>query len=187
MSIVTLDDAKKQINIPADATEFDDEVQAYCDGITAVIEDYKREVIEPRTIREDIEHAGRSGRCFRLWSVPVISLTSLTSVTGSTVWDVSPTVLRVNSNTGLVRVLSGPAVRGLAEAVYQAGYQTIPDNYRRGALVALQHNWETRRGAAGGGVRNGVVGPEEVYDPRWSYSIPRKALEWLGAPRPVVG
>jgi hypothetical protein len=52
-------------------------------------------------------------------------------------------------------------------------------------LVTLQHNWETRRGV--GSRPTGVVGPEEHYDPRFSYSIPRKALEWLGAPRPVVG
>lgn len=184
-SILTLAEAKKQLRIDPSDTSLDDEIQAYCDGITAVIEDYKHEVIATCTITEDIERTSQGGRRFRLWSVPVISLTSLTAVPGGQTWDVAS--LRVNRNSGLVRVLAGPAVTGLAEAVYQAGYEEIPAHYKRGAAVVLQHNWEIRRGAAGGGVRTGVVGQEEVYDPRWSYSIPRKALEWLGAPRPVAG
>lgn len=183
MSIVALAEAKRQLKIPLDDTTDDDEIQAYCDGITQVIEDYKREVIEQRTVTEDIERSTRFGRRFRLWSVPVISMTSLESVTGPQAWDVAN--LRVNCDTGLVRVLSGPPVRGLAEGVYEAGYVTVPDNYRRGALVVLQHNWETRRGV--GSQRSSVVGAEEMHNVHWMYSIPRKALEWLGAPRPVVG
>lgn len=184
MAIVSLDEAKRQLRINPGDTGDDAEIQAYCDGITAAIEDYKREVIEQRTIHEDIERYTGFGRRFRLWSVPVISLTSVTSVMTGQMWDV--TQLRVNGDTGLVRVLAGPPVHGLVEAVYQAGYATVPENYKRGALVVLQHVWETRRGM--GGVRSSVVGPEEHrYDPRYAYSIPRKALEWLGAPRPVVG
>ncbi|MFI0718918.1 hypothetical protein [Streptomyces sp. NPDC021224] len=183
MGILTLDEAKRQLRIPADDTSADVEIQAYCDGITAVIEDYKHEVIVQRTISEDIERASQGGRRFRLWSVPVISVTSVTAVVGGQTWD--PAGLRVTRDTGLVRVLSGPPLTCLAEAVYEAGYEVIPDHYKRGAAVVLQHNWETQRGV--GGRRAGVVGPEETYDPRWSYAIPRKALEWLGAPRPVVG
>ena len=183
MSIVTLADAKGQLKIEEDDTEFDDEVQAYCDGITAVIEDYKHEVIEQRTITEDVERFTRGGRRFRLWSAPVISITSLTSVTSGFAWDVNN--LRVDRSTGLVRVLAGPPLRGLAEAVIEAGYETVPEHYRRGALVVLQHNWETRRGV--GALRSSVVGAEEIHNPHWMYSIPRKALEWLGSPKPVTG
>lgn len=187
MAIVSLDEAKRQLQIDPMDTGDDVEVQAYCDGITKVIEEYKREIIEQREIREDVEVHGHVARLnhqrIRLWSVPVISITSVTSVTGSMSWDVSR--LRLNKETGLVRVLSGPRIHGLTEWVYQAGYVTTPDHYKRGALVTLEHNWETRRGH--GMTRGGVVGEEERYDHRYSYSIPRKALEWLGAPRPVVG
>lgn len=182
MSIVRLADAKGQLNIDPADTSYDEEIQAYCDGITGAIEDYKHEVIEQRTITEDVERCTRGWR-FRLWAVPVISITSLTSIPDGFTWDVDN--LRVNPNTGLVRVLAGPPLRGLAEAVYEAGYETVPERYRRGALVVLQHNWETRRGV--GAMRSSVVGAEEIHDPRHLYSIPRKALEWLGAPRPVVG
>lgn len=189
MSIVTLDDAKAQLRITD--TTYDAVIQAYCDGITAAIEDYKHEVIEQRTITEDIDFCGHwrypfGPRTFRLWSVPVISITSATSVTTGTTWDLSN--LRLTGSSGLVRVLGGPPLQGLVEFVYEAGYTTAPENYRQGALVVLQHVWETRRGV-GSAPRSSVVGMEEErhYDPRYSYSIPRKALEWLGSPRPVVG
>lgn len=190
MSIVTLADAKAQLQIEATDTTQDAVIQAYCDGITAVIEEYKHEVIEQRTITEDVDFCGSryplGARRFRLWSVPVISITSATSVPAGTTWDVSN--LRLTGSSGLVRVLAGPPLQGLVEFVLEAGYATVPENYKRGALVALQHNWETRRGV-GSAPHSSVVGMEEErhYDPRYSYSIPRKALEWLGAPRPVVG
>ncbi|MFJ9374431.1 head-tail connector protein [Streptomyces sp. NPDC101455] len=181
MSIVTLEEAKKQLKILDDDTAADEELQAYVDAITTVVEEYKHEVIEPREVREDLEV--RACRRFRLWNVPVLSLTSVTSVVGSMTWDVS--TMRPNPDTGLVRVLSGPPVSGLVEVVFQAGYSPIPDRYKRGALVIIQHVWETQRGKAGP-VRGGVVGPEELHS-KFFYSVPRKALEWLGAPRPVVG
>ncbi|RPE44161.1 hypothetical protein EDD90_7391 [Streptomyces sp. Ag109_O5-1] len=181
MSIVTLAEAKKQLRIDVSDTSDDDELQEYVDAITGVVEDYKKEIIEARQISQDLDLCGR--RRFRLWRVPVISLVSIATFDGSTTWDVAN--MRTDPETGLVRVLSGPPVSGAVEVVYQAGYTTVPNRYKRGALVILQHNWETQRGK-GGPVRGGVIGPEEVH-PRFFYSIPRKALEWLGAPRPVVG
>lgn len=183
MGIVTLDEARRQLRIDPDDTSDDQEIQAYCDGITKVIEDYKHEIIEQREVREDVERFTRFGHCFRLWSVPLVSITSVTSVTTGYAWDV--TNLRANRESGIVRVLAGPRLSGFVEAVVQAGYPVVPAHYKRGALVVLQHNWETQRGQ--GAAHSGVIGAEEVHNPRWSYSIPRKALEWLGAPRPVVG
>ncbi|MGW4876543.1 head-tail connector protein [Streptomyces sp. NPDC004262] len=181
MSIVTLAEAKKQLRIAEDDTSDDDELQGYVDAITGVVEDHKKEIIEPREIREDLDLCGR--RRFRLWKVPVISLVSIATFDGSVTWDVAN--MRPDPETGLVRVLSGTPPSGGVEVVYQAGYTTIPDRYKRGALVILQHTWETQRGK-GGPVRGGVIGPEEIHS-KFFFSIPRKALEWLGAPRPVVG
>lgn len=179
MPIVTLAEAKQQLRIPADNTDSDDELTAYVNGIGRVVENYLHEVVEQRTVTEDVEASGRS---FRLWNRPVLSLTSVAAAVSGASWDV--TQMRV-SDSGLVRVLSGPPVTGLVTVTFEAGYAEVPENYKRGALVALQHVWETRRGM--GTVAMGVVGGEEQYDPRFSYSIPRKALEWLGAPNPVVG
>lgn len=176
MSIVTLDQAKSQLGIAG--TDDDAELQGYVDAITGVVEEHLHEVVERRTVVDEIEACGRS---LRLWSAPVISLTSVVSLDGATTWDVS--ALHVTSS-GVVRALSGSAPSGWVTVTYEAGYEVVPDRYVRGALVILQHVWETQRGTMGAPV--GVVGHEETYDPRYSFSIPRKALEWLGPPRPVV-
>ncbi|MEU0041319.1 hypothetical protein [Streptomyces sp. NPDC006333] len=181
MAIVTLAEARKQLNLADDDTDADEELQDYVDAITTVVEDYKHEIIEQRQVSEDLEL--RSCRRFRLWNVPVASLVSLAAVDGSMTWDVSK--MRVDTETGLVRVLSGPPVSGLVEAVTLSGYSPVPGRYKRGALVIIQHVWETQRGK-GGPVRGGVIGPDDAHA-RNFYSIPHKALEWLGAPRPVVG
>jgi hypothetical protein len=183
MAIVTLEQAKLQLNIDPGDTSEDAELQAYCDALTPAIEDYKREVIVLRDVTEDLELCGRYR--FRLWSAPVVSLTSLIDVVTGTVWDV--TTMRAHSS-GVVRVLPGSqAPRGLCEATYKAGYAHVPPNYTRGALVVLQHTWETQRGVGdvGGGVMDSAE--ERRYDPRYFFTFPRRALEWLGAPRPVVG
>lgn len=179
MSIITLDDAKAQLGIAASNTGDDAELQGYVDAITGVVEQHLHEVVERRTVTDELELCGR--RSFRLWSAPVISLTSLASLDGATAWDVDD--LHV-SPSGLVRVMSGSAPYGWVRATYEAGYEVVPDRYVRGALVILQHVWETQRGTMGPPV--GVIGHEEAYDPRYSFSIPRKALEWLGCGRPLI-
>ena len=111
----------------------------------------------------------------------MISLTSVASWDGSVTWDV--TQMRARPS-GLVRVMAGPPVTGLVDVTYNAGLNAIPARYKRGALVVLQHVWETQRGQAS--VMSGVTGPEEFRQPREFYTIPGKAKEWLGPPRPVL-
>lgn len=181
MAIVTLEQAKRQLNIPAANTDNDAELQEYIDGLAGAIADHLHEVVELREISERLRLTGRSR--FRLWRVPVVELVSLVDrATGASV-DVDG--MDVDGGTGLVEVLSGPAPRGVFTATYRAGYDDVPSNYVRGALVILQHVWQTQRGTQG--TIAGQVGGDENYDPRYSYSIPRRALEWLGPPRPGVG
>lgn len=181
MSIVTLPEAKAELGIPASYTDDDAELQDRIDGIGRAVENYKHEVIEERPVTDELDLPSGTTR-FRVWSTPVIDLVSVQTVDGATTWDV--TGLHGSKTSGLVRVLSGAAVGGLVEVTYTAGYEQVPEHYKRGALVILAHVWETQRGV--GSVRAGIVGDEEVYDPRFSYSVPRKALEWLGAPQPVI-
>lgn len=186
MSIVTLDEAKLQLNIDLDNDSDDGELQFYVDGITDVAEDKTNRVLAPREITERL--ALRGARRFRLWRKPVIELTSLTSLDGSLTYDVTTAAMYVDRDTGLVDVLAGSAPTGLSLAVYQAGYDPVPEKYRRGALVILQHVWESQRGA--GGIASGVMGADDYERLRISgqfYSIPKKALEWMGQPDLVVG
>lgn len=180
MSIVTLNEAKQALRI----TDFDsdEELQGYVDAVTSVVEDFKGITIEQKTFADEMLLSGASS--FVLAHTPVLSVTAVATVDGVTSWDVSN--LHVSAETGGVTVLAGPALSGLVRVTYDAGYATadVPARYKRGAIVILQHVWETQRGV--GGARPGILGPEETYDPRYSFSIPRKALEWLGNPIPGV-
>ncbi len=180
-AIVSLADAKDQLNIDQADTSDDDELQAFILGITATVEDYKHEIIVRRVFTDEMELV--RARRFMVWSAPVISLTSVQLWDGSVTWD---TANMRASKSGLVRVVNGPLITGLVDVAYLAGYQVVPANYRRGALVILEHVWETQRGA--GTMMSGVIGPEERFrQPGEFCTIPNKSKELLGPPRPVVG
>lgn len=178
--LIDLDQAKAQLNYdPANTTD-DAEIQRYVDAVIRVVEDHKGEIADPRTITDEL-HLANAGS-FLLRNVPVQSLITVQTVDGGTTWDV--TDLHVNESSGRVTVLSGAPVSGLVEVTYEAGYSTPPPHYRQAALIILSHLWETQRGV--GIINAGVIGAEEAYDPRYSFSIPRKALELLGSPLPGV-
>ena len=177
VTFISLDQARAQLQL--DTPDDDAELQAYVDAIEGVVEEYKHELMSQRTVTGT---AYGNGRSFRLWAVPVISLTSVTSWDGTTSWD--PGDMRVYES-GLVKVKSGPMVLGDVDVVFEAGNAVVPDRFIRGGLVILQHVWETRR--AQGTVMSGVIGQEEHYrQPGEWFTVPAKAKEWLGPPRPVI-
>jgi len=191
-AMVSLADAKAQLNMSLADHTFDDELREYIAGVTGAVEEYKHEVIVRRAVTDtlDLRRYGYGygygwygyGQRFRLRSAPVISLVSVTSWDGVVTWDV--TQMRV-SPSGTVRVMAGPPVTGLVDVIYTAGLNAIPARYKRGALVVLQHVWETQRGQ--GTVMSGVIGQEEHFrQPGEFFTIPGKAKEWLGPPRPVI-
>ncbi len=182
-AIISLADAKAQLGIPLTSHVQDDLLRDYLAGITGSIEDYKQETIVRRTVTDTLDLCGGGyggRRQFRLWSAPVISLVSVVSWDGAVTWDV--TGMRV-SEAGVVRVLAGPPVTGLADVTYLAGYQQVPGHYRRGALVFLKHVWETQRGPS---ARPSMGGGDLAAVPSEFFTIPNRAKEWLGPPRPVV-
>jgi hypothetical protein len=191
-AIVSLADAKAQLKIPVTDHTLDDLLRDYIAGVTGSLEDYKHEVIVRRAVTDRLDLRGRGygygagygyGK-FRLWSAPVISLTSVVAWDGSMTWDVTQMSV---SPAGVVTIMGGIPVTGLADATYVAGYQQVPARYRRGALVMLAHVWETQRGPAAGMGMGGVIGPEEHFrQPGEFFTVPAKVKEWLGPPRPVV-
>jgi hypothetical protein len=180
-SIVSLADAKQFLGIDAADTSEDGELRAWLAGTTEVVERVKNEVIAARqfTVTDWNPHPGR----LRLWKVPVISLDSLASADGMRTWSVTSDV-RADPETGLVRLLRGPSLCGDITATYTAGYRVTPYHIQQGALVLLQHVWETQRGP--GVIGGGVIGPEEAGDYKQMFMLPRKVREWLGEPRPAV-
>jgi hypothetical protein len=192
-AMVSLADAKGQLNMDVTDHRFDDELRDFIAAATGAAEQYKHETIVRRAVTDELD-LGSYGysysygygyafrQRFRLRSAPVISLTSVTSWDGTTTWDV--TQMRV-SPTGLVRVMGGIPVTGLVDVLYIAGLAVIPANYKRGALVILAHLWETQRGP--GTAASGVIGSEEHWrQPGEFFSVPDKAKELLGPPRPMA-
>jgi hypothetical protein len=193
-AMVSLADAKAQLNIPLADHSKDDLLRDYIAGVTGAVEDYKNETIVRRTVTDELDlsrlgcygyaYGGLRRQQFWLRSAPVISLTSMVSWDGTMTWDV--TQMRA-APSGVVRVMNGPPVTGIVDVTYIAGYAQIPARYKRGALVVLQHVWETQRGPSPGMGMGGVIGPEEHFrQPGEFFTVPGKAKEWLGPPLPVL-
>lgn len=181
MSLLSLDEARAELKIDARDSSVDEQLQRYVDAIARVVENHVGEVIDVRTVTERLRLRGQTH--FTLRKVPVVSLTSLTGLSGV----VYPTTgMDVDPATGVVEMFRGNVPGETVVAVYQAGYadDAVPLNYKRGALVILQHVWETQRGV--GTQFGGVIGEEERLNRLWMYGPPRKALEWLGDPMPSV-
>lgn len=183
-AIVSLARGKVQLGMdPADTSD-DDELRDFITALTGAIENYKKQVIVPRSFTEEIM-VRRPSRTFRLWSAPLLSLVSVQSWDGTVTWDASLATMRPRPS-GLVRVMTGPPVHGLLDVTCKAGLNPIPANYIQGGLIVLEHVWETQRGA--GNTLSGAIGPEEIRARAGStFSVPNKAREYLGAPAPVVG
>lgn len=175
MPIVTLAEAKAQLNIdPADDRN-DDEVSSYLEALTPVIERESGQVVTLREFTDELDLY--RARTFTLARVPVVELLSVTRLDApGTVYE--PLNLHVNPTTGKVTVLLGPTLSGLLSVVYRAGYEEPPDNFKKAALVVLQHVWELQRGVG--------VAQQRADDmtPGQGFLVPNRAKELLGAPMP---
>lgn len=179
VGLVTLPAAKSQLNIEADDTSDDLELQLYIDAVTAPIERELGTVVEQRTVVDTFNFA-KGTTSFLLRSVPVASLASISAVDGSTTWPVDASAMHVDSDTGLVTVLSGAALTGLVAVSYTAGPAQVPANVRLAAMIVLQHLWETQRGRTGA-----VAGGGDLVIPA-GYAVPNRAIELLGTNLPGV-
>jgi hypothetical protein len=178
--IATLDEARAALGYGPDETSDDDELRRLIRGITPVVEDYKNEVMTRRSFTDEFDLCGRWQ--FWLRHTPVASLTSMVSIPAGTTWDVAN--MHVTAASGRVRILNGLTPTGLVAVAYAAGPTVVPENYKQGALTALQWLWETQRGV--GSSPSAVVGPNEL-DPRALIAFPAKMKDWFGPPRGVYG
>ncbi|MET9086162.1 phage head-tail connector protein [Streptomyces sp. NPDC004237] len=181
MSIVTLADTKAHLNIPADNTDDDVELQGFIDAATEPVEEQLGTVVVPRLITNQHDF-GTGTTAFLLRQVPVISLTSIISLDGSQSWTVTSPAMHVDGPSGSVTVLSGPPLTGMALVTHQAGLTVIGANVRLAAKIIIQHLWETQRGVMG--VRLG--GDGETYVSGRGFAIPRRAIELLGEQLPGI-
>lgn len=179
--IVTLAECKTHLNITDSSS--DTELGGFISGATAVVERYVGAVVN-RAVVETFD--GGVSR-LSLSHLPVSSVTSVvddgaTLAAGDYVVSPDSGVLSRVAGSGLSAFLVGVqsvvvtyvAGRVASTAAVAAAY---PD-FRLAALIIIQHMWETQRPAAAGPFTQG----SDDYDPRYSYSVPRRALELLGEP-----
>jgi hypothetical protein len=166
--IVSLADAKAHLNLTG--VEFDEELRAFIEAVTPVVED----VVGPVVARTYTEvHSG--GPFLVLGYSPVISLTSLAPVlTNGITYEVAD--LDVDTEVGVVRRLDGGRFCGPLRAVYKAGRPIVPANISQGAKEVIRHMWETQRGHSG--ARPGF-GEEEFVTTGSGYTVPRRVMELL--------
>lgn len=176
--VVTVAETKLQLNM-TDTTS-DVELAVFISAASEAIEDYVGAVVN-RTVTE--VHDGGRDRVL-LSKLPVVSITSVTD--NGTV--LAASAYKVDAPSGVLTRVAGrgtypfnPGVQSLS-VVYVAGRAAsttaAPNRYKMAALIIIQHLWETQRPAAAGPFNQG----SDDFDPRYTYSIPRRALELLGEP-----
>lgn len=180
VGIVSLADARAQLNMGATETSDDDELRLFIGASTRAVERALGRVVVRRSFTDRFTVSGSATELL-LRNVPVLSLTSVVSVDGGTTWSIGS--LPVDTETGLITVASGPALTGSLDVTYQAGEVVIPENYRLASLIILQHLWETQRGTMGVQLGGGDV---DMALAGRGFAIPRRALELLDTQLPGV-
>jgi hypothetical protein len=173
VAIVTLAQIKSQLNIPSGDTSNDTELALYGDAATTAVEEVVGTVTQVA-----VTEKFHGGKVAVTLASPVVSVTSVTdfgNVLTSADWSLNDrTLTRV---AGLYPLPFLPGVNSVVVA-YTAGLAVVPAGYQLAALIIVQHMWETQRPAG----RSPFNQQSDEYDPRYSYSIPRRALELLGEP-----
>lgn len=178
--MLTLQEAKAQLNIPTADTGNDDEIQDYIDAVTSVVEYQTGEVVDLRQVTEYHQVPFRSS--LMLFSSPVVSVVSVTSLDGTVSWDTSD--ILVSPKLGKLIVDSGSPFDGYLEVVVEAGYDPVPANYNLAARIILQHLWKTQRGVASAPFAGGAA--TALGEGGTGFAVPRRAQELLGGFMPSV-
>jgi uncharacterized phiE125 gp8 family phage protein len=179
--LIGLAQAKRQLSVTL--PEYDDEVRMFIAAAGRAVEDHLCKTLVRRTFTE--KHYRVCGRLI-LNHVPVISIVSVASTDGATTWD--PDDLDVDTDTGIVRSLSGAALWGDLNVTLVAGMRSVPPNYLLAVRIITEHLWQTMRGQTQPDTSAGGYG--DSLDARAGglvgFAIPNRALELLGKPPPLV-
>lgn len=170
--LISLGEAKKQLNIPVTTTSDDLELEDYIDTITAVVED----ITGPMIRRTIVETLWVTGPTVVLGYAPVITLTSVAAA--QTGWT-APLLadLIVDGPTGILRwAAGGYGTVGLMTFTYAAGRTVIPAAVGLAGRIILAHMWETQHNADGG---RPAFGRDDLPQPGLGFSVPNRAVELL--------
>jgi hypothetical protein len=173
--IVSLADAKAQLNLSTTVTTSDEKLRGYIEAATMVIEKHLNEAVAVRSFTE--VHDG--GWAIALHKTPVVSVTTLASAyTGGTSY--LPGDVNVDQAAGILRKTDGDGFANSLRVTYIAGRTIIPPNYTLAAHMIIEHLWRTQRGTGmGSSIAVGAEGESEFLT-GFGFSVPHRALELLG-------
>jgi len=180
-SVLPLQDAKDQLNIPQATTASDAEIQSYIATIESALRRYTGGPLVNKTITAERSEMMQNQTVIPVRQRPLVSVTSITSASGGVI-DISAG-LDLDANAGLIRrklglPFYGPFFQWLpaVTVTYVAGWGTsVPAAFNSAARIILQNLWDTQRGPAalpmGGG--------DMVTPPGFGFAIPNRAAELL--------
>jgi hypothetical protein len=174
MALLTLDEAKRQLDIETGADDL--ELQVYVDALTDVVERY----IGPVVFREVTETIEGRGCTMCLSSIPVTALVSVTPLGSGSALDVNR--LDLDPATGIVRYLNGSFSGARWRVVYSAGRVAadapVPPTIKLASAILLQHLWRTQFGSARGQGGSDDYSVSEPI-PGFGYAVPNRVLQLL--------
>jgi hypothetical protein len=171
MALVTLEEAKRQLNLTTDREDV--ELQTYIDALPGVIEGLVG-VVEPRSITDQLPGGVAA---LSVLHPPVLEVTALSGA--GTTYDVADLV--VDGGAGVITRTNGVFRGGPYTVTYTAGRSEIPPTIKLAALILLQHLWRTQRAARGGVAGGGDDFSVSDPVPGWGYAVPHRVRQLLDA------
>lgn len=182
ISIVSLDEVKAHLNIPATNTELDEELRRFVDAATDLAENYVGCVLGRQTFTN--EYYDGNTDIIRLRNPRALQITSVYEngqLISSDNYSLDPTGQRLSRIT--TGSIAGPNYFGIwapgANSVkisYVSGFINPPAAAKQGVLELVRHLWQTQRGAMNVLTRN--QSGDDFY-PTATYSLPRRCMELL--------
>ena len=182
ISIVSLDEVKAHLNIPAANTDLDEELRRFVDAATDLAENYVGCVLGRQTFTDELYDGNTD--IIRLRNPRALQITSVYEsgqLIGSENYSLDPTGQRLSRIT--TGSISGPNYFGIwapgannIKISYVSGFINPPAAAKQGVLELVRHLWQTQRGAMNVLTRN--QSGDDFY-PTATYSLPRRCMELL--------
>lgn len=183
--IVSLEETKEFLNIPATTTTSDDELERFIAAASAM---WIRRIGQPSTATFTETHDGGRSTII-LDHSPVQSVASvvesqgggvshtLSQVTLATSESFGPWDYTLDASTGvLTRRASGSAIpfasgSGNISVTYTSGYESVPEDIEHAILLLVLHLWQTQRGGQAG--RQSA----DEWNPAFAFTWPSRVEE----------
>lgn len=178
--VISLQDAKDMLNIPASTTKDDAEIDSWIAAIESGLEKRTGGPVISRTVTERSEMQGYQ-TVIPVRQRPLVSVTSITSASGVAI-DISGG-LDLDKNAGLIRRALGLPFYGpffqwlpMVTVTYVAGWGTsVAPAFAAFARIVVKNLWDAQRPSVG----MPMGGEQMVTIPGFGFAVPNRAAELL--------